>query len=617
MGLKGYNMSSRRRTVTESPIIPRYSLAGPFKGHLSMKSSPYCTGSSSRLCDQYLIQDHMASHYNKILSAKATVDCSKPKSMITSIKYSDQQRRERLKKEVTKYEQEILSARSLSRASSRPAGSHESSPLGKSTYLLQENSLHDAILLSENGRPSSARSLASSIGKHSTLPTTTNIARETAQKIFYHSYSDVSYRSSTPRRRCPSVAYGSTTGSLVRGQNCSYKAFQDPQQKTYSGDLLEKHSRFFKEGGQPFTPRTLKKESKSVLAQYRYYTPPRRKAKAEKAEKTAQLMVDGGTQTDLDSFQDGAVPLRNQSLRESQWVRQQAIYTDETWSADELEEREVSFYGPRRKEMGERLRDTNQQYFMSREEELKYLEFIADVTNEMLTLGLFSNRVLERVFDRHIEQNKHRLDEGKMHHLLDVLKEDLGCRHEESFSRPNGVNASLSRYRRSSDLQLTGHMKLTDESRKKQEGLESKNLLEIDRVRLRGRNLDSWHRSLSQPDPVPQSSETNNNSSDCFAGGLDEAPSLPPTLEISNSTNIGDTADVGEAVMTAANSTDYDTDFENTTGSRELENLGKSFSESLHVLDNDNGNSGEVQGPLDKLGNSEPVADLDRSEEEF
>uniref|UniRef100_H3AAN4 Spermatosis associated 7 n=1 Tax=Latimeria chalumnae TaxID=7897 RepID=H3AAN4_LATCH len=343
---------------------------------------------------------------------------------------SDQQRRERLKKEVTKYEQEILSARSLSRASSRPAGSHESSPLGKPEGVVVI--LEEMILEEKNGRPSSARSLASSIGKHSTLPTTTNIARETAQKIFYHSYSDVSYRSSTPRRRCPSVAYGSTTGSLVRGQNCSYKAFQDPQQKTYSGDLLEKHSRFFKEGGQPFTPRTLKKESKSVLAQYRYYTPPRRKAKAEKAEKTAQLMVDGGTQTDLDSFQDGAVPLRNQSLRESQWVRQQvmnlfqisdkavmckgpslslqAIYTDETWSADELEEREVSFYGPRTS-VKYTITSPTMRRVHAEEEELKYLEFIADVTNEMLTLGLFSNRVLERVFDRHIEQNKHRLDE--------------------------------------------------------------------------------------------------------------------------------------------------------------------------------------------------------------
>ncbi|NWS19823.1 SPAT7 protein, partial [Pachyramphus minor] len=61
-----------------------------------------------------------------------------------------------------------------------------------------------------------------------------------------------------------------------------------------------------------------------------------------------------------------------------------------------------------------------------REEELLYLTFIEDVTNEILSLGLFSNRVLEQLFECHIEENKHRLDEAKMRHMLDVLKTDLG-----------------------------------------------------------------------------------------------------------------------------------------------------------------------------------------------
>ncbi|NXF37155.1 SPAT7 protein, partial [Nyctibius bracteatus] len=62
-----------------------------------------------------------------------------------------------------------------------------------------------------------------------------------------------------------------------------------------------------------------------------------------------------------------------------------------------------------------------------REEELLYLAFIEDVTNEILSLGLFSNRVLEQLFECHIQENKNRLDESKMRHLLDVLKADLGC----------------------------------------------------------------------------------------------------------------------------------------------------------------------------------------------
>ncbi|NXY15185.1 SPAT7 protein, partial [Atrichornis clamosus] len=61
-----------------------------------------------------------------------------------------------------------------------------------------------------------------------------------------------------------------------------------------------------------------------------------------------------------------------------------------------------------------------------REEELLYLSFIEDVTNEILSLGLFSNRVLDQLFECHIEENKNRLDEAKMRHMLEVLKADLG-----------------------------------------------------------------------------------------------------------------------------------------------------------------------------------------------
>ncbi|NXA14450.1 SPAT7 protein, partial [Sapayoa aenigma] len=62
-----------------------------------------------------------------------------------------------------------------------------------------------------------------------------------------------------------------------------------------------------------------------------------------------------------------------------------------------------------------------------RDEELLYLTFIEDVTNDILSLGLFSNRVLEELFECHIEENKNRLDEAKMRHMLDMLKMDLGC----------------------------------------------------------------------------------------------------------------------------------------------------------------------------------------------
>lgn len=59
-----------------------------------------------------------------------------------------------------------------------------------------------------------------------------------------------------------------------------YKTFQDPAQKTYSGDLLEKHSHHFTQD-KPFTPKTLKTNKSSYLSNYRYYRAPPRKLTQE------------------------------------------------------------------------------------------------------------------------------------------------------------------------------------------------------------------------------------------------------------------------------------------------------------------------------------------------
>ncbi|XP_027579541.2 spermatogenesis-associated protein 7 homolog [Pipra filicauda] len=61
------------------------------------------------------------------------------------------------------------------------------------------------------------------------------------------------------------------------GSHNTKKAFQNSVHKTYSGDLLDRHSAYFTEKKQCFSPRILKTSHQSFLMKYRYYNPPSRK----------------------------------------------------------------------------------------------------------------------------------------------------------------------------------------------------------------------------------------------------------------------------------------------------------------------------------------------------
>lgn len=93
--------------------------------------------------------------------------------------------------------------------------------------------------------------------------------------------------SSCHSRPSSEITYRSPDEAVHRKQStCSlvalrdpgvYKTFQDPVKKTYSGDLLQKHSHHFTQE-KPFTPKTLKSDKSSYLAKYRFYRAPQVKA---------------------------------------------------------------------------------------------------------------------------------------------------------------------------------------------------------------------------------------------------------------------------------------------------------------------------------------------------
>ncbi|NWH97272.1 SPAT7 protein, partial [Tichodroma muraria] len=115
-----------------------------------------------------------------------------------------------------------------------------------------------------------------------------------------------------------------------------------------------------------------------------------------------------------------------------------------------------------------------------REEELLYLTFIEDVTNEILKLGVFSNRVLDELFEGHIEENKNRLDEGKMRQMLDVLKCDLGCCQDETEQIHAGQEAldplDLQEFDKIEELGFTSRSHRLSKATKSEEFLETTDL---------------------------------------------------------------------------------------------------------------------------------------------
>ncbi|XP_032479793.1 spermatogenesis-associated protein 7 isoform X2 [Phocoena sinus] len=406
------------RRVRATSVLPRYGPPCLFKGHLSTKSNAFCTDSSSlRLSTLQLVKNHMAVHYNKILSAKAAVDCSVPLSMSASIKYADQQRREKLKKELALCERELKLTKTAMQSNSKSNSKSLLNTLQKPPGEPQDE---DAMLIEEvNGFPSFKRSpVTSSERLHLNPPKSDKVLTNGTEKNSSSFLSSMDHAASGPRKSSSGTSYG----RRPRGTSLNSQRFPLVISKAPSGDLLDKHSELFSNRHLPFTPRTLKTEAKSFLSQYRYYTPAKRK------KDFTDQQIEAETQTQLSSFQSGFETVEIKNFTDSEMNIKQASScmsygTKGKITPLPLQGHELPW---------DEVKDSALQCSSSSEEELLYLSFIEDVTDEILKLGLFSNRFLERLFERHIKQNKHHLEEEKMRHLLHILKVDLGCMSKEN-----------------------------------------------------------------------------------------------------------------------------------------------------------------------------------------
>ncbi|XP_051941343.1 spermatogenesis-associated protein 7 [Hippocampus zosterae] len=386
------DMESRRRSV----------LCGPGSSvnirSQALKSSPFSPHSSSRWA-QALITDHMMSHYKRIYSAQSVIDTSVPKSLKQSVKYSDRMRQERLKKGGRPQSAHLLSHRN-SRASCYSAHSRCSMQSEYRPYLCSRNSMHSAPGFSSSFHAKEVPSPTKATPKnhhHHHRP---------------HSAAELKFRNQEP------TSHGRPAASYLcaSSEPNFLKAFRDPVQKTYSGDLLEKHSQHFTQD-KPFTPKMLKSEKSSYLSSYRYYRAPGgahpvqdlEDLKLEKRATTAQHtpeLVEPPQEINKEHQLAEGDHTGTYSITPKQQTNKNRDYDPFDYST------RFSFEGVNMSPSAE-------------DEELMYLEFINDVTEDILSRGSVSDRVLNRVIQRHIDMNLQRLDEAKMRHLLDILRNNL------------------------------------------------------------------------------------------------------------------------------------------------------------------------------------------------
>ncbi|XP_024423744.2 spermatogenesis-associated protein 7 isoform X4 [Desmodus rotundus] len=405
-------MNGSRRVRTPS-VLPTSGLSCLFKGHLSTKSN-------------------------------AVVDCSVPLSLSASIKYADQQRREKLKKELAQYERELK----LTKSSGQTNSKSNSKALFNTLQKLAEEPRNedDTLIVEVNGYSSFTKSpVTSSERPHQSASNSSEVLTNGAEKNSGFPPSSVDHPSCEARR----TSSGASAGRGPRSARPNASRFRLGVSKAPSGDLLDKHSNLFSNRHLPFTPRTLKTEAKSFLSQYRYYTPAKRK------KSFTDQRVDAETQTEFSSFKSEFETVETKDFTASEvnitqapncmtyGTKENVIPSPLPGSGlpgDEIEDGTLQC-SPPRSVCQHSLQRPSRRKIYSDEEELLYLSFIEDVTEEILNLGLFSNRSLERLFERHVRQNKHHLEEEKMRHLLHILKVNLGCTSKENSGKTDDFDA--------------------------------------------------------------------------------------------------------------------------------------------------------------------------------
>ncbi|KAM6912141.1 spermatogenesis-associated protein 7 homolog [Xenentodon cancila] len=531
----------------------------------SLKSNPFCPRTSSKLA-QSIIKDHMVSHYKKVYSAKAAVDTSVPRSLLQSVKYNDQLRQERLRKGGRPLSANSFSQRT-SRSSCLSAQSTLSVQYDDSPYVCGRSSII-----------SSPRFTTSFNAKDIVYPSCKLIPHHTRPA------SEMTYRNPEAALQRKQSA---CSLAALRNEGC-FKTFKDPVQKTYSGDLLEKHSQHFTQD-KPFTPKILKSDKSSHLSKYRYYRTPQRKPTQDCSDSKLMRPETHHAST------------KNKEHKQELNEPSQGYSTEREWSEDEVNDSYLSPSGQKSPRSMSREHylygsltrfspDAGKSLIMSRvsaeEEELKYLEFISAVTEDILSRGHISNRVLDRVMKRHIDMNLHRLNEGKMRHLLELLRKD--------FEAPTNISTSGTETEKRGNEMLDTLFSHLECERKQSKAVEDNDLfpyVSLIKHDSSSNNANPFLISTSSCslDKTTASTKLNEKDNESDYEERDVACSLL-NADVSNQGTSNNEEDLHQ-IDTAKNVSQKNSDVTTASihldsQSKDLDDLGESLSELLHVSSN-------------------------------
>ncbi|KAG1708460.1 Spermatogenesis-associated protein 7 [Nymphon striatum] len=186
-------------------------------------------------------------------------------------------------------------------------------------------------------------------------------------------------------------------------------------------DLLD--SDVFTKPVEAFVPRiNADKKAHSKLSQYRCYNPPVKRNILKKVKRENQC-------------NESLVGANNESLKHKKWLNEQAkkAIARQRVFKNTPDPTPDSAYNDSFKTSHDELNsiDSNEgrnshTHWSDKNEELHYLDFVFEVTEDIISRGIFTNRVLKQVLKSRILKRKDDLDEAKMNVLMNQLREDLG-----------------------------------------------------------------------------------------------------------------------------------------------------------------------------------------------